>query len=261
MKIKAFLISVLLAVVISYSDAQVASNFTCPDCNGMTHDLFTELDTGNVIVLCWVMPCISCVVPMQTTHSVVQGFQTSHPNKVMMYMCDDFADTDCTALGDWANTYGLTSITTFSDTSIHMTDYGSPEMNKVVVIGGLDHKVYLRSDNAVNETDLINAIETAISESPTSSSELPAITVTGTVFPNPCTTSVEFLFVNQGDHEICIELFDCLGQQVKHVFTGKPSDAIAHFEFKINDLPKGIYFLRMMSTDGSIPFSSMVIKQ
>lgn len=33
-----------------------ATDFTVNDCGGTSHNLFTELDAGKVIVLCWPMP-------------------------------------------------------------------------------------------------------------------------------------------------------------------------------------------------------------
>lgn len=52
--------SLLLCVSILFSvllfSQTTATNFTVDDCNGVTHDLFTELDEGKVVIIAWVMP-------------------------------------------------------------------------------------------------------------------------------------------------------------------------------------------------------------
>jgi hypothetical protein len=81
------LILVFLVALFSYvANGQTATNFTCNDCTGVSHTLFDELDAGNVIVLCWVMPCGSCIGPTLTTYNVVQSFATSHPGRVKLYI-------------------------------------------------------------------------------------------------------------------------------------------------------------------------------
>src|SRR5688572_1006830 len=99
----------LLLIAISWLpvSAQVATNFTCNDCSGNLHNLFSELDAGKVIVLDWVMPCGGCTAPSQTAHNIVQGFQSTNPNQVLFYMVDDYANTSCSSLNGWANSIGI----------------------------------------------------------------------------------------------------------------------------------------------------------
>jgi hypothetical protein len=153
------LFALLTAVLMSnILNAQTAVNFTCKDCNDITHDLFTELDTGSIIVLCLVMPCGGCVAGSLTTYNVVESFKDAYPGKVFMYLCDDYADTNCASLTAWGNSNSLTNTIKFSDAKINMLDYGSTGMPKVVVLGNPEHKVYFNANNSVNPTDLQTAI-------------------------------------------------------------------------------------------------------
>ena len=43
-----------LISVVSYS--QVSTDFTSNDCGGISHNLYSHLDNGHVVVICWVMP-------------------------------------------------------------------------------------------------------------------------------------------------------------------------------------------------------------
>src|ERR1041385_2523437 len=137
--------------------AQTAVNFTCNDCNVTSHDLFAELDAGKVIVLCWVMPCGNCIAPSVTTHSVVSSYQSSNPNTVYMYLCDDYANSSCATLNSFKSSNGLMNAITFSDASINMADYGSTGMPKIVVVGGPNHTVFYNANNTVNSANLQSA--------------------------------------------------------------------------------------------------------
>ena len=159
---KNYLLTLILAGVTSVSVAQTAVNFTCNDCAATSHDLYTELNAGKVIVLCWVMPCGACTGPALTTYNVVQSYQANNPNTVFMYLCDDYGNTTCASLNSWANNIGVTNTIRFSNSAIDMMDYGSTGMPKIVVVGGSNHTVYYNSNNTVDATNLQNAINSAL---------------------------------------------------------------------------------------------------
>ena len=190
---KTLLVSIT-ALMLSTGFAQTATNFNCNDCDGVNHDLFTELDAGKVIVICWVMPCGSCVGPSLTTSNVVQSFQTSHPDKVFMYMVDDYANTNCNSLNSWANNNNINPASVFSNAAIKMSDYGSPGMPKVVVVGDVNHAVFYNANNSVNATALQEAINTAITSTTTGVAVDKAAFSSVEFFPNPSSTSSSIVF-------------------------------------------------------------------
>lgn len=143
--------------------SQTAVNFNVPDCKGISFDLFSTLDAGKVVVIGWTMPCGSCVLPLKTTYNVVQSYQSTHPDMVMMLLCDDYADLPCSSLDLWANTYEMSNTRRFSNAAIKMTDYGLPGMPKVVVLGGSGHQVFYNAVDAVDHVALQQAIDAAIS--------------------------------------------------------------------------------------------------
>ena len=159
---KKHFLTMVLSVATVLASAQTATNFNCNDCSNVPHELFAELDAGKVIVLVWVMPCGACTGPSLTTYNVVESYQSSNPDKVRMYLCDDFANTSCTSLNSWKNSTGLTNAVTFSDAAINMGDYGSAGMPKIVVLGGGGHTVFYNVNNTVNITDLQDGIDAAL---------------------------------------------------------------------------------------------------
>jgi len=223
--------------------AQTATDFTANDCSGTSHNLFTELNTGKVIVLVWVMPCSNCVSASLTTYNVVQSYQALNPNRVYMYLCDDYANTACASLSSWANTYGLTNTVRFSDASINMLDYVSAGMPKIVVLGGdTSHTVFYNANTTVNATDLQNAINSALLST---GIREPGQTVSSlNVFPNPATNPAEIRFTLKKPAAVTLELFNLEGQLVKNVYSGKLSAGENRIPLDVAVLSKGTYLLK-----------------
>jgi hypothetical protein len=237
------LLSLWLAFQTSF--AQTAVNFNCNDCSGQNHDLFAELDAGKVIVICWVMPCGSCVGPALTTYNVVQSFANSYPDKVYLYLVDDYANTSCTSLDGWSKSNGINGATLFSNEIIDMTDYGTAGMPKVVVVGDVNHAVFYNANNSVNATALQDAILTAINATTTSIRE-EAITFSSPVFfPNPSSGASTVTFIMGKSSTVTIGIFDQAGRKVLETqYTGL-TEGENKIGIRTSGLDKGMYFLKM----------------
>jgi hypothetical protein len=231
------------------SYAQTATNFTCNDCSGVSHDLFTELDAGKVIVICWVMPCGSCVGPSLTTSNVVKSFNETHPGKVFMYLVDDFANTNCTSLNSWANGNNINNATLFSNSAIDMMDYGSTGMPKVVVVGDVNHQVFYNANNSVNATALQSAINTAINATTTGMFEDKSEFSSVSFFPNPSNTSSSVTFALKETSNIQVEIHNQTGQLVSAQSFTNLQAGENKIELNTAVLSNGLYFLKL--SDGA----------
>ncbi|MBV6405663.1 MAG: hypothetical protein GFGODING_02443 [Flavobacteriales bacterium] len=241
---KRILLAAVLGLPTALATAQTATDFNCADCAGTPHQLFAELDAGKVVVLTWVMPCNSCVGPSLTTYNVVESYQSSHPGQVVMYLCDDYANTSCAALNNWRNAQGLTNTTTFSNAAISMSDYGSNGMPKIVVLGGSAHTVFLNVNNTVNA----NALQQAINN---------ALAVTGidgvdgalpgglAVLPNPAGDQAWASFDMPGARRITIDLFDRSGRLLRNLHTGEAPQGPSRVALATQDLAAGTYLVRL----------------
>jgi hypothetical protein len=235
-------LSSLLFVISLILSAQTATNFNCNDCKGTNVDLFTVLGQNKVVVLCWVMPCGPCVGPSLTTHNVVQSFQGSHPERVQMFLCDDYADTPCPSLTSWATTYGLTQSTVFSDPSIKMEDYGTPGMPKIVVIAP-DHSIQYNANNAVDATALQNAINTSLALTSVSKSILQKSSLN--IFPNPIRDKSVMEFTINQNSEVEIDLLSLEGSVISRLFTGWLSNGKHTIGTQILPVKPGVYMIRL----------------
>jgi len=137
-----------------------ATDFTADDCDGNTHNLFSELDNGDVIVIAWVMPCFSCISGPLSAYFTAEAFEITHPGRVKFYVADDYGNTSCSSLQDWCNNNGMTDVPVFSDSSVDMSDYGTSGMPKVIVVGCTSHEIFFNSNFGV--VGIKDAIEVAL---------------------------------------------------------------------------------------------------
>lgn len=241
--------SFALMLAIASANAQTtATNWTAPDCNSVSHTLFTELDAGKIIVFIWVMPCGSCVNGAKAAYNAAQSFATSHPGKVLFYIADDYGDHSCSSLTTWitTNSIGATSnMTIFGNAGnvINMNDFGGPGMPQVIVMGGTDHKIYYNKVNSLTNdlTGITAAVNTAISA--TSASEVVKNTDVS-ITPNP---AAETLRVTYNGPVKSITVTSVAGQVVRDVTypAGEMNPTVS-----IPDVAAGIYFIKVVGMDG-----------
>ena len=53
---KSILLSLSILFAVAIFSQEYATDFTVEDCDGVTHNLFSILDEGKVVVMVWVMP-------------------------------------------------------------------------------------------------------------------------------------------------------------------------------------------------------------
>lgn len=242
------LLTIILFLAFLGVEAQTAVNFKVNDCNNQTVGLFEQLDSGKVIVLCWVMPCGSCVLPSTSAFNVANSFQTSHPGRVEFWVADDYANTSCSDIGFWCSSYSIVPARSFSNNAIKMSHYGSDGMPKVVVIGGLARKVYYNQNNTVNTTNLQSAINLALTE--TSVNDLPQSNGGLSVSPNPASATAVISWVSSIEQDCRIALCDITGREMMVLHDGMLPVGERKWDVDVSGLEGGIYFIRANSGDG-----------
>jgi len=244
----------ILITVISFSGlltfAQTtATDFTVNDCNGVSHNLFSELDAGKVIVIGWTMPCSTCATPLLEVHNAVLGFMGSHPGVVEFWMTDDYANSTCSNISGWGSTYGITNATYFSSSEIAMSDYGSDGMPKVVIVACQDHKIYYNVNDFPNGAGATAAINSALADLAsgclvgTNTLEKPSYELT--CYPNPASQQLTVEFNIPALAEVTIELITLRGQVVMSVPVEKINQGIQTQSLNIEAVPDGLYFLKI----------------
>jgi hypothetical protein len=249
------ILTLIFSFFVAFSSfGQTATDFNAFICGGNYYNLFSELNTGKVVVICWVMPCTYCTPKALGANNAVQSFSASNPGQVVYYIVDDFGETLCPDLQQWVDTNVALNIQTFSDANISMAPYGSPGMPKTIVLGGVTtHSVYFnQNDSAANN---FSGIQSAISQA------LADITAAGIkedlvsnyqtkISPNPIGNELTLSFELRKKENLTIEIFNVLGSKVKSV---ENVSGIGINKIKINTegLNNGTYFLKINNGNNS----------
>lgn len=243
----------LLTVILSISSvigvAQTAPDFTATDCNGYSHNLYSELNAGKVIVLNWVMPCAACVGPTLTAYNIVQSY--ANPN-VVHYLIDDVGNTSCTSLSTWASNFGIgTNRTTFSTSAIVENNYGGVGMPHVVVVGGSNHTIYFNGLNSAagNSTAIQNAINAALAATGIQENNNAAFQ-----FSISSSLTAHTIKLNYSINEIAnvtLEVMNETGQLVMKKDLGKQAPGDYTSDLDLNNAAAGLYFLRFTANNNS----------
>lgn len=242
---KKTLLSICSGLALTFGFAQTATNFTVNDCAGNSHTLFTELDAGKVIVMCWVMPCATCIAPASADASAVQSFASSHPGRVKFYILDDTGGSSCNTLTSWQSTNSITSDATFQNAGnvIKMTDYGTAGMPKTVVLGGTTHTVFYNVNGTVTSTGLQTAITNALN-STTGIQEQGATLTSLNLYPNPADIRTEISYSLGTASEIKIDIYNVVGEKIATVFSGQQGQGEHNMAVDTQKLSSGIYFIK-----------------
>lgn len=201
----------------SASAQTTATDFTLPDCTGTNYHLFGELDAGKVVVAVFVMPCVGCISPAVGVQSIVEGYASTHPGKVEMFLIDDDGLTTCTELMSWRNSNGIHLMPTFSNPAVIQDQYGTPGMPKMVVLGGTDHKIWGNQNNVLDVGGMYNSIDAALGLTTavaTTNSDNSGLRV----FPNPAAGNTNVSFRSAEAGGVSVRLLDAHGRAVKTTF-------------------------------------------
>ena len=242
--------AILTTLGFAFAQTTTATDFTTDDCNGVSHHLFDELDNGNVIVIAWVMPCLTCATYGLPAYTAVQTFATSDSGRVHFYMADDNGTTACSTITNWAIAEVMPLSTTFSSSDIDMTDYGDYGMPKVVVLGGNDHHIYYNNnDNKITFLSVQAAINDALN-APLGIEQAGENNFQLSSYPNPVNNMLNVSYTKDQSEKITFNIIDVLGKiviQEKELTTS----------IDVSSLKNGNYFLKVSSktSSESIPFS------
>ena len=250
-------IKIIFLLILSYVygfSQNNATDFTALDCDGVSHHLFSELDSGKVIVLAWVMPCGPCGSIAMDAYTASLSYANSNPGIVDFYLVDDFANTDCASLFAWADNLGMGNCTRFSDPSIDMGDYGQIGMPKIVVTGGAGHYIYFNKNGSTQNIN--SAIDLALTGAgvTTSINDKKEI-LNFHCYPNPANEVFKINYSFKNKSNWTVELYNLIGEKI---LKEKIISESLHGEHSINtqDLPNGTYLVRLV--DGYLQNSQIL---
>jgi len=243
---KKFLYFSFAMLISAFCFAQTtATNFTCNDCSGTSHDLYTELNAGKVIVLVWVMPCAACIAPSRTAYDAVQNYTTTYPGRVVFYLVDDKGDTPCNTLTAWGNTNSMPNAISFSNALINPADYGNVGMPKIIILGGPNHTVFYNEDDGANLTGIQPAIDQALAAS--GIKENNEIISSLKVFTNSKNNDATVIYSLNKANAVNIDIIDITGKNNYSYSYINQSAGKHEIQIDLGNKSNGLYFLRLKS--------------
>ncbi|MDX2359640.1 MAG: T9SS type A sorting domain-containing protein [Crocinitomicaceae bacterium] len=246
----------LIFIVPFIGNSQSYATAAAPvDCDGITHDLFAELDAGKVIVIGWTMPCATCAGPLLQVHNSVLNFAVTNPGEVEYWMTDDFANTSCATIEAWSNSNGISNAFFFSSSELSMYDYGSAGMPKVVVVGCTDHRVYYNVNDSPTGIGARNAIDNALTDIAagclTSVDNLESAFTEMKCFPNPASTEVKLSFTAEPNQQLKVEVINLAGAILYDAMISNLNESNVEINIDVQSFNDGMYFLKISNAEVS----------
>ncbi|NRA13338.1 MAG: T9SS type A sorting domain-containing protein [Crocinitomicaceae bacterium] len=256
MKILAGLTFALLLSATSFGQTN-ATEAAPIDCEGATHNLFSELEAGKIIVIGWTMPCASCAGPLLEAHNAVLSYAVSNPGVVEYWMTDDYANSACNTIQNWCTSNGITSAEYFASAELDMSDYGTAGMPKVVVLGCSDHKVYYNENNgSPSGAGVTAAIDAALADMAIGCAagveELYVTNMAVSCFPNPASSVLNVTVGMVAPQEVVMEVVGLNGKVYSSVSVEDLNLLTDGVQIDVNNLATGFYLLKVTSNDAIV---------
>jgi hypothetical protein len=245
MNMKRYILSISLLISAMVGMAQTATDFTANDCVGNSHHLFAELDAGKIIVISFVMPCGSCIAPTLAADAAVQSYASSNPGQVLFYVAHyTGSGNSCSTITGWESTNSITQDATFYTAAFVRSQYSSVStMNRIVVLGGMNHAIYYNAGSGVTQTTVQNAISaalatTGVAENNFTNSDL-------SVSPNPVAGDAKVNYTLSKSMDVSIDVINILGENVKTIKLERQTIGKQEAQIDLEPLNNGVYFIRL----------------
>ena len=217
-----------------------------PDCNGITHNLFADLDAGKASVIFFFMPnCASCPPPAQKVQAMVNNIMATYSGKVTGYAMPFNNSTPCSGVALWTNLSGVPFYAPYDSGATPVAHYGGFGMPTVVLLGGSDHRVMFSTQNfTTSDTTIMRDSILALLNSPTAIADLKDDAAGFSVFPNPANENFSFSLTLKEVSDVMADVIDINGKQVAVILNEKLNGTMSK-QLSTLTLPNGNYFIRL----------------
>lgn len=223
----------------------VAMDFNRNDCAGNPHHLYSELDSGYVIIKEFIMTCNTCVEAGQAIEAMISELEVQYPGRVRLYLFAYTNSYTCAMMEDFKITNGFFNSATFDQGANMVAYYGGFGMPTVAIVGGTNHGVlytsvgFTSSDTAYAGPILRNflASSVGINEAP---SEIQSIAT----FPNPVSDRLTVEMSLMTNVFLDLQLVDLNGKLVSEIFSDKVSAGTFTHNIDVSSFASGYYMLK-----------------
>lgn len=223
-----------------------AYDFNMNDCNGKMHHLFSELDSGNVVVMEFIMlSCSPCIVAGKSLDAMVVPLKKKYGAKVRFYQFGFTKSYTCSQIQNWVTTNGFATSVPFDSGDVQVAYYGGMGMPTVAVVGGKGHDVLFTSMDYKPNTDTA-IISAAIDKffNPTGITVYSDISQSISVFPNPASDQISVKLKLERASSLKLYLVNLEGQILADVLNENFASGVLNKTIKLPQLRNGVYYLK-----------------
>jgi hypothetical protein len=265
-KIHTLLFALILACTVANAQT-TAMDFTKKDCNGKMHHLFSELDSGNVIIMEFFHTCASCIDAPNGLKPMYQKLVAKYGNKVRFYgtASEDDASRDCSYAIKWITNNGFASmIVPFDSGAVQTAYYGGQGMPTLAIAAGRKHKLlylvngsngsFTPSDTGIISIAIRHFLDSAFLAVPTLASN-----VSVNIFPNPLTNNLSITIETKEAGALKLELTSITGQKIATLTEEKIQLGTWAKNFPLS-LSSGVYFIKGILNEKSFQEKITVLR-
>ena len=228
--------------------SQTALQLSGNDCNGVSHDLYADLDAGKAVILHFFMPnCGSCPPPAQKIQAMANNILAIHPGMITAYAMPFNNSTTCASTASWVTNSGLSLYAPFDSGATQVAHYGGFGMPTVVLLGGTDHHVMFstQSFSTSDTTQMRDSILALLSSGSSGLNLIEKNISSINVYPNPANENVQFELNVTKPTNIKIEILNLLGDVVSEIYDAKTYEGILKKQISTTEFSNGIYFMKV----------------
>lgn len=244
---KTILLSIALMFVMTISKAQTVMQISGNDCNGVSHDLYADLDAGKAVVVFFFMPsCGSCPPPAQKVQAMANNVMMTYPGMVTGYAMPYNNTTTCATTSSWVTTSGVPFYAPYDSGATQVANYGGFGMPTVVLLGGAasNRRVMFSTQSfATSDTTIMRDSILALFNT-TGIIDLPMGVNSFSVFPNPASENVSIILDLKESSILLIDVTDITGKQVA-IISDEIQNGLVTKQFSTAALSNGNYFVRL----------------
>lgn len=245
MLLRKWLACIALLLAFAPLQAQVipAQDWTQTGCDGIVHNLYDELDSGDVVIMEIVMldGCMPCINAAHLIGPIIDSYNAMYDNRIRYYTFGYNDTYTCVQLESWKTENDITCETSFVEGADISEYYGGMGMPTIVVAGRAAHEVsFYKFGFSVYDTARFQmAIEYALGNTDQLGVNCSTHSINILSFPNPVNNVLSLEVAPDGD----VFIYDIAGNLVRQVFTtGQQIDVSA--------LPAGFYTIKTLTLQG-----------
>ena len=246
---KSILSTFILACCFSFSKAQTALPLSGLDCNGVSHDLYADLDSGKAVILHFFMAsCASCPPPAQKIQAMANHILATYPGMITAYAMPFNNSVSCPTTASWVSSNRLSLYAPYDSGAAQVAHYGGFGMPTVVLLGGADHHVmfstlsFSTSDTTIMRDSILRLLNPA---APTLINELPSSVSSFSVFPNPANDNVSIKLDMKETSNVSIDILDLSGKKVMTIMDERQNGMLSK-QINTSTLSNGNYIVRLL---------------